>query len=67
LNFYIFDAVQFNVLIGQPIERLIQEGQMGKSNVKLGKNFELSMPITYSINTKIELLPKSDPIEDSIS
>jgi hypothetical protein len=29
LNFYIFDVVEFNVLIGQPIERLIQEGQMG--------------------------------------
>jgi hypothetical protein len=46
LNFYIFDVVEFNVLIGQPIERLIQEGQTGKLNIKLGKYFELSMPIT---------------------
>jgi hypothetical protein len=43
----------------QPIERLIQEGQTGKLNIKLGKNFELSMPITYSLNTKIEPLPES--------
>jgi hypothetical protein len=33
-------------------------------NIKLGKNFELSMPITYSLNTKIEPLPESDPIEE---
>ena len=29
LSFYIFDIMEFNLLIGQPIERLIQEGQMG--------------------------------------
>jgi hypothetical protein len=45
-------VVEFDVLIGQPIEGLIQEGQMGKLNLKLGKNFELSMPITHSLNTK---------------
>jgi hypothetical protein len=64
LNFYIFDVVEFDVLIGQPIERLIQEGQMEKLNIKLGKNFELSMPITYSLNTNIDLLPELDPIEE---
>jgi hypothetical protein len=26
LNFYIFDVMEFHLLIGQPIERLIQEG-----------------------------------------
>jgi hypothetical protein len=52
------------VLIGQPIERLIQEGQTGKLSIKLRKNFELSMPITHSLNTKIEPLPKLDPIEE---
>jgi hypothetical protein len=64
LNFYIFDVVEFDVLIGQQIERLIQEGQTGKLNIKVGKNFNLSMPITRSLNTKIESLPKSDPIEE---
>jgi hypothetical protein len=64
LNFYIFDVVEFDVLIGQPIGRLTQEGQTRKLNIKLGKNFELSMPITYSFNTKIETLPEQDPIEE---
>jgi hypothetical protein len=56
--------MRFDVLIRQPIERLIQEGQTGKLNIKFGKNFELSMPITRSLNTKIEPLPESDPIEE---
>jgi hypothetical protein len=64
LNFYIFEVVEFDVLIGKPIERLIQEGQIGKLNIKLRKNFELYMPITHSLNTKIESLPESDPIEE---
>jgi hypothetical protein len=58
LNLYIFDMVEFNVLIGQPIKRLIQEGQTGKLNIKLGKNFELSMPIIHSLNTKMEPLSR---------
>jgi hypothetical protein len=56
LNFYIFDVVEFDVLIGQPIKRLIQAGQTEKLNIKLGKNFELSMPITHSLNTKSHFL-----------
>jgi hypothetical protein len=30
LSFYIFDIMEFDPLTGQPIERLIQEGQIGK-------------------------------------
>jgi hypothetical protein len=56
--------MQFNVLIGQPIERLIQEGQTGKLNIKLGKNFKLSVPITHSLNNKIEPFPESEPLEE---
>ena len=33
LSFYIFDIMEFDLLIGQPIERLFQEGQMGKLNM----------------------------------
>ena len=29
LSFYIYDIIEFDLLIGQPIERLIQEGQTG--------------------------------------
>ena len=49
LSFYIFDIMEFDLLIGQPIERLIQEGQTGKLNIRLGKNFKLSIPITNSL------------------
>jgi hypothetical protein len=64
LNFYIFDVMEFDLLIGQPIERLIHEGQIGKLNIKLGKNFELSMPITHSLNAKIEPIPEPDPVKE---
>jgi hypothetical protein len=62
LNFYIFDVIEFDLLIGQPIERLIYEGKKGKLNIKLGKNFELSVPITHSLNAKIEPIPELDPM-----
>jgi hypothetical protein len=37
MSFYIFDIIEFDLLIGQPIKRLIQEGQTGKLNIYLGK------------------------------
>jgi hypothetical protein len=37
LSFYIFDIMEFELLIEQPIERLIQEGQTEKLNIHLGK------------------------------
>jgi hypothetical protein len=30
LNFYIIDVIEFNLLIGQPIERYIHEGKKGE-------------------------------------
>jgi hypothetical protein len=45
-SFYIYDIIEFDLLIGQPIRRLIQEGQTGKLKISLGKNFKLSIPIT---------------------
>ena len=51
-------------MIGQPKERLILEGQTGKLNIRLGKNFKLSIPITHSVNTKTELIPEQDPMEE---
>jgi hypothetical protein len=56
--------MEFDLLIGQPIERLIQEGQMEKLNIRLGKNFKLSIPITHSLNAEIEPIPEEDPIEE---
>jgi hypothetical protein len=37
MSFYIFDIIEFDLLIGQPIERLDQERQTGKLNFVLGK------------------------------
>jgi hypothetical protein len=64
LNFYIFDVMEFDLLIGQPIERLIHEGNEQKLNIRLWKNFELSMPITHSLNAKIEPIPELDLVEE---
>jgi hypothetical protein len=64
LNFYIFDVMEFDLLIGQPIERLVHEGRTGKLNIRLGKNFELSIPITHYLNAKIEPIPEQDLMEE---
>jgi hypothetical protein len=65
LSFYIFDIIEFDLLIGQPIERLIQEGQTGKINIHLGKNFKLPLSITHSLNARTEPCPEPDPIEEN--
>ena len=64
MSFYIFDIIEFDLLIGQPIKRLIQEGQTGNLKISLGKNFKLSLPITHSLNTKTESNLKQDPMEE---
>jgi hypothetical protein len=64
LNFYIFDVIEFDLLIGQPIERLIQEGQTGKLNIKLEKTFKLFVSITHFLNAKIEPIFEPDPMEE---
>jgi hypothetical protein len=56
--------MDFDLLIGQLIERLIHEGKKEKLNIRLGKNFELSVPITHSLNVKMEPIPKLDPVEE---
>jgi hypothetical protein len=56
--------MEFDLLIEQPIKRLIQEGQMRKLNIRLRKNFKLSIPITHALNAKTEPIPKEDPIKE---
>ena len=56
--------MEFDLLIGQPIERLIQEGLIEKLNIRPGKNFKLSIPITHSLNIETEPIPEEDPIEE---
>jgi hypothetical protein len=64
LSFYIFDTWEFDLLIGHPIERLIYEGRKGSVNVHLEKNLNLSIPITQSLQTKMELSPEQEPMEE---
>ena len=64
LSFYIFDIMEFDLLIGQPIGRLIQEGQTGKLNIRLGKNFKLSILITHSLNAESGPIPAEDRMEE---
>jgi hypothetical protein len=33
-------------------------------NIRLGKNFELSVPITHFLNAKIEPIPELDLVEE---
>jgi hypothetical protein len=55
--------MEFDLLIRQPIERLIQEEQTGKLNIHLRKNFKLPLSITHSLNAKTESCPKPNPIK----
>ena len=60
-----FDIMEFNLLIGQPIERLIQvQGQIGKLKISLGKNFKPSIPITHSLNAESEPILEQDPMKE---
>ena len=63
-NFYIFDVWDFDVMIGVPIIKLLQEGRNGKLNIKFGKGFSFSIPITHAVKVKAEPLPGLDPIEE---
>ena len=33
-------------------------------NIRLGKNFKLSIPITHSLNAESEPIPEEDPMEE---
>jgi hypothetical protein len=44
LRFYIFDIMKFDLLIGQPIDWLIQEGQTENLNIHLGKTLNSLCP-----------------------
>jgi len=64
LNFYIFDVWDFDVMIGVPIIKLLQEGRNGKLNIKFGKRFSFSIPIIHAVKVKAEPLRELDSIEE---
>ena len=51
-------------MIGVPIIKLLQEDRNGKLDIKFGKGFSFSMPITHIVKVKAEPLPKLDPMEE---
>ena len=58
LIFYIFDVWDFNVMIGVPIIKLLQEGCNGKLDIKFG--FSFSMSITDTVKVKAEPFLRSN-------
>ena len=50
-------------MIGLPIGKLLREGCAGNLEIKLGKGFNLSVPITHALKAKAEPIPELDPIE----
>jgi len=56
--------MEFDLLIGNPIKKLIHEGQKGNLKIKLRKSLKLSLPITHSLNIEMELSPEQDPMDD---
>jgi hypothetical protein len=41
----------------------MKEGRKGSVNIHLGKSLNLSIPITQSLHTKMELSPEQEPME----
>jgi hypothetical protein len=64
LSFYVFDIWEFDLLIGHPIERLLNEGRKGSINVRLKKSLNLSIPITRLLHVMTEMSPEQDPMEE---
>jgi hypothetical protein len=64
LRFYIFDIWDFDLLIGQPLKRLIYEGQIGKLNIFFGKKFLFLMSISHPLNTRTESRLQLDLLEE---
>ena len=68
LNFYIFEIRDFDLLIGHPLKKLLEESQYsGSLDVDLGKSINLSIPLTQSANSKAELNPEPVPMEEVMS
>jgi hypothetical protein len=51
-------------LIGQPLKRLIYEGQIGKLNICFGKKFQFPMSISHPLNTRTKSRLQLDLLEE---
>lgn len=64
LNFYIFDIEEFDLLIVHPLMKLLDRYHEGSLNGNLRKNFNLSISLSNSTNSKPESNLKLDPMEE---
>jgi hypothetical protein len=64
MSFYIYDIIEFDLLIGQPIQRILLKGQTRKLNICLRKNLQRSIPIIHSLNIESDPCPEIDPMEE---
>nr|ABF96889.1 hypothetical protein LOC_Os03g33012 [Oryza sativa Japonica Group] len=63
LDFHLFDISDFDILIGHPIEKLLNVPETGVLNLKVGK-IVTSVPVLQSTNSLTEPLPVPEPIEE---
>lgn len=62
LNFHIFEDIDFDVMIGHPVEKFFLDvTTLGKLDITLGRK-TFSVPINHIMNTKVEEVPQEDPI-----
>jgi hypothetical protein len=62
LDFHVFDIFDFDILIGHPIEKLLDVPETGDLNLKIGR-IATTVPVLQSTNSLMEPLPVPEPIE----
>nr|CAH67935.1 H0211F06-OSIGBa0153M17.7 [Oryza sativa] len=62
LDFHVFEIYDFDILIGHPIEKLLDVPETGVLNLKIGR-IATSVPMLQSTNSLMESLPVPEPIE----
>jgi hypothetical protein len=62
LDFHVFDISDFDILIGHPIEKLLDMPEFGVHNLNIGR-IATSILVLQSINSLTEPLPIPEPIE----
>ena len=64
LNFYIFEDLHFDFLIGHPLKALFKDvPKDGCLNIKFGKD-TFHVPVDRALTCSVEDLPTPEPIEE---
>jgi hypothetical protein len=56
LDFHVFDIIDFDVMIGRPLEKFLEPSSSRDLNIKLGRD-TFTIPITRAKNSVVESLP----------